>query len=333
MEARFYTRLTDKSVECKLCPHNCIISPGHKGLCRIRSNEDGILIADMHGSASAIHVDPVEKKPLYHFFPGSKILSLGSLGCNFHCSCCQNYEISQTGKEGFPLLQVLAVEDIVREAKSTSANIGVAFTYNEPLIGFEFMFDIAREINKAGLKNVAVSNGYVNEEPLEELIPYIDAFNIDIKCFDEKMHKQFTGGELPYVLETLETIVSRGKHLEITLLLVPGINDDREMFESMIKWILEHLGPEIPLHISRYFPRYKMMKEATDPGNIVEKISMAKRYLNFVYAGNTTGINHQNTECPGCGIIVIRRMGYAITSDNLDTQGKCVNCGRKITYT
>jgi len=333
MEARYYTRLENNEVNCTLCPHNCLISKGHKGICKVRSNNSGVLVAEMYGLLAATHLDPIEKKPLYHFFPGSEIFSLGSLGCNFHCSCCQNYEISQTGKAGFPHLQASSVADVVRATKAFHTSIGVAYTYNEPMIGIEFMQDIAREINSAGLKNIAVSNGYVNKEPLQELIPYFDAFNIDLKCFDAKMHKQFTGGELQYVLETLETIVSGGKHLEITVLLIPGINDDNGIFEKMVSWILRHLGKDIPLHISRYFPRYKMTSESTTVKDIGEKVSLAGRYLNFVYSGNTPGNTRQDTICPGCDSVVIKRKGYSVNMENIDNTGSCLTCGYKIAIT
>jgi pyruvate formate lyase activating enzyme len=333
MEARFYTRLKNQKVKCHLCPHECTITPGHSGICKIRSNNNGVLLVEMYGSLAATHFDPIEKKPLYHFHPGSEILSLGSLGCNFHCSCCQNYEISQTGKAGFPRLQEFSVADIVKVAKSVPANIGAAYTYNEPMIWFEYMFDIALEIKKAGLKNVAVSNGYVNKKPLTGLIDYFDAFNIDIKSFDEKKHKEFTGGELGFVLDTLTSIISAGKHLEITFLLVPGINDDPDMFEKMVRWIPQHLGPDIPLHISRYFPRYKMTAEPTSLKIIHEMIALASRYLHYVYSGNIPGDNYQDTVCPGCDAVAIHRKGYGICHEGLDAQGSCINCGYKIAIT
>jgi pyruvate formate lyase activating enzyme len=333
MEARYYSPKDEGVVECKLCPHNCIIVPGHKGICKIRTNINGTLEADMYGLLSATHIDPIEKKPLYHFSPGSEILSLGSLGCNFRCTCCQNYEISQTGKEGFPRLQIFSVNDIVKTAKTVHSNIGVAYTYNEPTIWFEYMIDIAKSIREAGLKNVVVSNGYLNTEPLAELLNFIDAFNIDLKCFDEKKHRQFTGGELHHVLETLKGIVAVGKHLEITLLLIPGMNDDQVSFGRMINWIDKHLGSEIPLHISRYFPHYKMTTEATVVKDIVEKVSFAGRYLHYVYAGNIPGNMHQDTVCPGCGEIVIKRRGYSVDREKMNNNGACVNCGYKISYT
>lgn len=330
MEARYYQRLKDSKVRCDLCPHECTILPGHSGICKIRTNIDGILLADMYGTVAAMQFDPIEKKPLYHFYPGREILSLGSLGCNFHCSCCQNYEISQTGKVGFPRLQELSVPKILKLAGSNSDNIGVAYTYNEPTIWFEYMYDIALAVNAAGLKNVMVSNGYVNPMPLAELLQFTDAFNIDIKGFDRKVHKQFTGGELDHVLETLSAIVSSGKHLEVTFLVVPGINDDLPLFQKMTEWICTKLGREIPLHISRYFPRYKMTAESTPLKTIRKMAELASQSLSYVYVGNTVESNFQNTTCPECGSLAIIREGYRTDRIGIDSKGLCSGCGYNI---
>jgi pyruvate formate lyase activating enzyme len=330
MEARFYKRQKDNKIKCYLCPHECIIKPGHSGICKIRTNIGGTLNADMYGYLSATHFDPIEKKPLYHFHPGSEILSLGSLGCNFHCSCCQNYEISQTGKKGFPRLQEISVSSIVKAAKADPANIGVAYTYNEPTIWYEFMYDIARDIKDNGLKNVAVSNGYVSKDPLKQLVKYFDAFNIDIKSFDDTTHKRFTGGELKHVLQTLTTIVAEEKHLEITYLLVPGVNEDRQVFGNLLKWIEKQLGPEIPFHISRYFPRYRMTTTATPVTLIHEMAELASQYLRYVYTGNVSLDNFQNTVCPNCDALIIRREGFAVYPEGLGKDGSCMQCGYKI---
>ena len=330
MEARYYTSHTDDKVQCLLCPHNCIIANHKAGICKIRSNTDGILYSEMYGSISASHIDPIEKKPLYHFYPGSEILSLGGLGCNFHCSCCQNYEISQSGKTGFPRLQNISVDEIVKIATANMNNLGVAYTYNEPFIWYEYMFDIAEQIRNHGGRNVVVSNGYINERPLKDILPLIDAFNIDIKSFDEKTHRQFTGGDLKYVLNTLKFIAEAEKHLEITLLIVPGINDTLEQFEKMIGWIIDNLDRDVPLHLSRYFPHYRMKNGPTDYILLEEFASYAGKYLNYIYIGNTTGGDYQNTRCPNCGSLVIQREGYNVNLTALDARGYCTSCGQKI---
>ncbi len=330
MEAIYYTPLDNLKVRCTLCPHECVIAPEHSGICKVRTNNNGKLTADIYGVAAAMQFDPIEKKPLYHFYPGKEILSLGGLGCNFHCSCCQNYEISQSGKKGFPRLQELTIEKILALAHSSPDNIGVAYTYNEPMVWFEFMFDIASEISKANLRNVVVSNGYVNREPLSQLLKYIDAFNIDLKGFDNAAHKKFTGGELKYVLQTLKAIVNAGKHLEITFLTVPGINDDPGLFEKMVHWIRTDLSAKIPLHISRYFPRYKSVAEPTPVALLDSLAVIAHKYLDFVYTGNVMKGDFQHTNCPKCGSVVIYREGYRIDRTGMNSKGLCNSCGYPI---
>ncbi len=329
MEARYYDKLTDNKVQCKLCPHNCIIADGRSGICKVRTNKGGILNTDIYGCLSATHFDPIEKKPLYHFFPGSEILSLGGLGCNFHCACCQNYEISQTGIEGFPRLQYLSVGEIIKAARANPDNLGIAYTYNEPNVWYEYMFDIAQEIRQNQGKNVIVSNGYINEKPLRALLPIIDAFNIDVKAFDDKVYKNFAGGELKYILNNLKIIKKADKHLEITLLIVPGINDSLSRFGEMIQWIINSLGKDVPLHLSRYFPHYKMKTETTDLRIIEEFAAYASKYLNYVYIGNVRS-EYQNTYCPNCGSLVIQRHGYYTRLSALDGRGYCITCGQKI---
>ncbi|MBA7688850.1 hypothetical protein ES703_97339 [subsurface metagenome] len=285
---------------------------------------------DVYGSLSATHFDPIEKKPLYHFHPGKEIFSLGSLGCNFKCPCCQNYHISQSGIKDFPRLLKLTIPEIIRHAKSNPLNIGVAYTYNEPFVWYEYMFDTSQEIKKAGLYNVAVSNGYINKKPLEELTLYIDAFNIDIKGFDDGIYRSFAGGKLSNILDSLQIIKGRNCHLEITFLVVPEINDDIGQFRQMIRWIVKNLGSDVPLHISRYFPNYKMHKQATSSGSIRNMARLASEFMSYVYVGNMTGNEFQDTVCPKCQQITIIRDGYYIGSDNLTTDGKCQSCGHKI---
>jgi len=330
MEARYYDKLKDEKVQCRLCPHLCVISEGYKGICKVRHNKNGILNALNYESFSAINFDPIEKKPLYHFFPGKDILSFGAIGCNFHCACCQNYEISQADASTFPRTIKMTTSEAIKMALSHINNIGIAFTYNEPTIWFEQMIDIAIKSKEAGLKNVVVSNGYINPNPLNELIEYIDAFNIDLKSFNPEKHKRFTGGELSNVLSSLAQIVKEGRHLEVTFLVVPGINDNFEEFQSMTDWIATNLGKETPFHISRYFPRFKMTTNATSSALINQLTNIAIKKLDFVYNGNIAATDFQNTICPNCSQLIIAREGYHITQKNYGSQGECNFCGHKI---
>ncbi|MBN1952663.1 MAG: AmmeMemoRadiSam system radical SAM enzyme [Bacteroidales bacterium] len=330
MEARFYTPTRDDAILCELCPHRCLIFPGKTGKCRVRTNRAGKLYADTYQQLAATHFDPIEKKPLYHFYPGSEIFSIGSLGCNFRCGCCQNHEISQTGVAGFPGLQELTVDQVVGMASTKSANIGIAYTYNEPFVWYEYMFDIAVEAKDRGLKNVAVSNGYINEEPLKKLLPFMDAFNIDLKAFSARAYKSFTNGELHYVMNALSLICQAGCHLEITMLVVPGINDDLDAFRRMTEWIAERLGTSVPLHLSRYFPRYNYQEPPTAMSLLTRMAELASERLDYVYLGNAPGVEFQDTRCPQCGALVISRQGYYISRKEIDRQGQCSNCGHKI---
>jgi pyruvate formate lyase activating enzyme len=330
MEARYYIRLEDHKVKCLLCPHQCTINDGHKGICKVRSNENATLYTSNYNNYSAINFDPIEKKPLYHFYPGSEILSLGTLGCNFHCTCCQNYEISQSDPENFPRTISLTVSELLKMAESHPGNIGVAFTYNEPSVWFEQIIDISRETSSIGLKNVIVSNGYICSDPLKELLEYTDAFNIDIKSFNEKTHKAFTGGDLKPILENLILILSYNKHLEITYLIVPGVNDSLSEFKILVNWISDNLGKNVPLHISRYFPRYKMTSYATSPEVLTQFAGIASKKLSFVYVGNISENEYQDTRCPKCSKIIIARNGYALSQKKYGKGGECLFCGFKI---
>ncbi len=285
-EAVYYQSISDGSVICGLCPHNCRISKGKSGICKVRSNYDGKLIADNYGKLSSIQLDPIEKKPLYHFFPGKKILSIGSVGCNLKCSFCQNCEISQSGISDFPHIKTYKPEEVVKMALSEKQNIGLAYTYNEPSVFYEFMLDTSKLIRAAGLKNVVVTNGFINSDPLVELLEYADAFNVDLKAFDSDFYKKQTKSDLEPVLEALKLINNSKKHLEITCLVVPGLNDDENKFRQMMLWISKELGNSTVLHLSRYFPRYKLSIESTPVETLLSLAKIAHEYLSFVYLGN-----------------------------------------------
>ncbi len=331
MEALFYTKTGEGKVTCNLCPHNCSITDGKRGICHVRKNENGVLISENYGNISSIGFDPVEKKPLYHFYPGREILSIGSLGCNLQCQFCQNYQISQSSVNSFERDSTNYTPEAIKElALSRSRNIGVAYTYNEPTVFFEFMIDTAKLIKSAGLKNVMVTNGFINPEPLNELNNYIDAYNVDLKAFNSDFFKKYTKSTIEPVKEALINIKKAGKHLEITNLVIPTLNDDENEFEEMCKWISGELGRGTVLHISRYYPTYKMTIEQTSVNKMIKLVEIAKKYLDFVYLGNVTLDNGNNTFCNSCKELLISRTGYFTKIVSVDKSGNCSKCNQKV---
>jgi pyruvate formate lyase activating enzyme len=328
-EASFY-RKENGHIRCILCPHNCIIHEGKRGICRVRKNENGKLFSESYGQICSMNFDPIEKKPLYHFFPGSIIFSAGSLGCNLHCKFCQNWEISQTGIEEFGNQRTAAPEELINNALSRDNNIGIAYTYNEPTVWIEFMLETAKLAQKEGLKNVMVTNGFINPEPLEELFPFMDAFSVDLKAFTEEFYKTITASRLEPVLNALKMIRKSGRHLEITNLVITDTNDDEKEFTKMVDWIATELGREIVLHISRYFPMFKMDKEATSHSKLKTLFEIADEKLDYVYLGNLRSGEGQNTLCPGCKTEVIERIGYDTRIIGLDGEGRCRNCKQQV---
>jgi len=328
LEALYAEHINGK-IKCHLCPHLCLIAEGKTGVCRVRRNVNGTLFAETWGNISALHKDPIEKKPLYHYFPGNSILSIGSVGCNMRCRCCQNWQISQAGTEEYQFERQLTPDEILHIAISDKDNLGVAYTYNEPGMWFEYMMDIARLSNKNGLKNVMVSNGFINESPLEDLMQYIDAFNIDLKGFTETFYRSFTGASLAPVLQTLKQIRNAGRHLEVTCLIVPTRNDDPVEFNKMIDWIEKELGNKTVLHLSRYHPAFKLGIEPTAAADMEALLTIARRKLYHVYAGNIQLKDYQDTKCSNCGKVVIKRTGYNIDIMGLNETGNCRHCGNK----
>lgn len=329
MEASYYERLNG-NVRCFLCPHNCRIADGKTGICKVRRNDKGKLIAETWGRISALHKDPIEKKPLYHFHPGSSILSIGSVGCNMKCRCCQNWQISQVSVPEYDFTREFSPEEIVRIALSDNDNIGIAFTYNEPGMWFEFMLAIARYNNSKGLQNVMVSNGYISERPLDDLLSCIDAFNIDLKGFTDQFYRNFTGATLSPVLQSLRKIRMSGRHLEITCLVIPQQNDDPRDFERMTEWIANELGKNTVFHLSRYHPAYKFGLEPTSAAEMEKLVTIARQRLNHVYAGNIQLQDYQDTRCPNCHNIVIKRAGYYTNKIALTESGVCKHCGTQV---
>lgn len=329
-EARYYSKEPDGKTRCLLCPHNCLIADEKAGICRVRINHGGVLYSGVYGEVAALHADPIEKKPLYHFYPGSKILSIGTAGCNLRCEFCQNYNLSQFEPCHSSRTRKITPQQLVHLALEDNENIGIAYTYNEPTVFFEMMTDTARLVRESGLKNVVVSNGFINPEPLKELLETTDAFNIDLKAFNDFFYKKVTGGRLVPVMDSLKMIHQAGRHLEITLLLIPGLNDSPEEFERMLEWIAGQLSPDIPLHLTRYFPAWKMDRPPTPLHTLHQFTEMAGSKLNFVYTGNVTGNLYSSTFCPDCQQLLIERQGYGCKIKGLSKDNKCSGCGYPI---
>lgn len=330
-EASFYIREDDLKVQCQLCPHQCNLSDGMVGICRVRRNVAGQLISENYGLLTSVHFDPMEKKPLYHFHPGRTILSVGSVGCNMHCSFCQNCEISQVGVEEYGYLKEYTTVELVKLAKSVKNNIGIAYTYNEPTVFYEFMYETARSIHSEGFKNVMITNGFIEKEPLEKLLPFINAFNVDLKSFSEYFYRKQTYSQLEPIKRTLQIIRSYHKHLEITNLVIPGLNDNEREFTSMVQWIASELGHETILHLSKYFPRYKSTQPVTSDQTLLKLYEIASQYLNYVYLGNTSDLQVGNaTYCANCNTKVIERKQYITDRIGLNLNGSCKFCGNQI---
>jgi pyruvate formate lyase activating enzyme len=325
-EAQCYLPLSDKTVQCTLCPHNCILKEGKSGICRVRVNQRGKLVTEVNGFVSAINFDPIEKKPLFHFYPGSTILSIGTYGCNLRCFFCQNCTISQTAARPELPHSFYSPEQIIQIALNRPDNIGIAFTYNEPIVWYEYMYDIARLAKKAGLKTVMVTNGYINKKPLDKLLEFMDAFSVDLKAFSEEFYTKVTSSKLEPVKETLKRISLAGKHLEVVNLVIPELNDDEVSFAAMAKWISSELGRDTVFHILRYYPNYKLSTEATPISLICRLKSLAEKELNYVYSGNINSESN-DTLCSHCGNILISRHSYVVSLTGIDTEGKCNKCG------
>lgn len=284
--ASYWTPEENNRVHCWLCPHLCLIAPGQTGRCRVRQNRDGSLYTLVYGLLSASALDPIEKKPLRRFHPGSKILSVGSVGCNFNCSFCQNHRIATAGPGDIPMA-ITTPQELTTQARYSrgQGNIGVAYTYNEPTVWFEFIRDTARVVRDANMVNVMVTNGYIEPEPLTDLLELIDAFNIDLKGFRDDFYRR-VGGTLQPVLETIRRTRESGAHVEVTTLIIPGQNDDPEEMDAQCAW-LASISEDIPLHLSRFFPMHRMTdRPPTPPDTIWALKDIARRHLRYVYTGN-----------------------------------------------
>jgi pyruvate formate lyase activating enzyme len=320
-KAKYFKKQNKNEVICTLCPHSCQIPSGERGICGVRENRRGNLYTVNYGKVSSISVDPIEKKPLYHFYPGSNILSLGTYGCNFSCSFCQNWHISQEE----PHLSSVTPQEVVEIVLEKELD-SIAYTYSEPLVWYEFVKETSKIAADHNIENVLVSNGFINPEPLQELLPYIDAANIDIKSYNNDFYKQYTDGGLKPVLKAVE-VMNEEIHLEVTTLVISGLNDDLGQLSDLFSW-LKDLDQNIPLHLSRYFPNYKMERPATKIKKMDEVYHLAKKYLNYVYLGNVTMRERTNTHCPSCGGNIIKRSNYSVKNKLRDDQ--CPFCGERI---
>ncbi len=325
-----YEKFGDGRVRCNLCAHRCVIAPGKRGICGVRENRDGTLYSLVYGKAISLAVDPIEKKPLFHFLPGSRAYSVATVGCNFNCLNCQNYTISQYPRmhSGRIIGEDISPSEIVADAIARGCQT-IAYTYTEPTIFFEYAYDTARLAHEAGLRNVFVSNGYMTEEAAEAIIPYLDGINIDLKGISDEFYRKATGGTLRPVLDSIARFFHAGVWVEVTTLVIPGMNDS----DNDLRWIAEAIygiSPSIPWHISRFYPAYRLREVPPTP---VETLRRAEEIgkdvgLHYIYIGNVPG-EGEDTYCPKCGTRLIKRIGFAVLENRLQG-GHCPKCGAQV---
>jgi pyruvate formate lyase activating enzyme len=325
----YYTVLDRKEIQCELCPRGCHVPNGKRGFCRVRENRGGEYYSVVYGNPCALNLDPIEKKPFFHVLPATTAFSVATVGCNFICKFCQNWDISQSPPEDVYSYEA-PPEMVVAKAKEMGAH-SVAYTYVEPTIFYEYMLDTSHLVKKAGLLNVYHSNGCINQVPLENLCKVLDAANIDLKGFTEAFYRELCAGFLPPVLETLKTLKREKVHLEITNLIIPTKNDEMSMVREMCLWVKRELGSDTPIHFSRFYPLYKLRSLPPTPVSTLEKArSVAlEAGLEYVYIGNVPGHRSENTFCPRCEEMIIQRMGYMVGAINMQG-GKCRYCGKPI---
>ena len=326
----YYTSLDGGEVQCELCPRRCRVSKGKRGLCRVRENREGRYYSLVYGNPCAIHLDPIEKKPLFHVLPATTSFSLATAGCNLQCKFCQNWEISQASPEDVYSYEV-PPEAVVKKAREMGAH-SIAYTYVEPTIFYEYMSDIGLLAKKSSLLNVCHSNGFINPGPLRNLCKVLDAANIDLKGFTDTFYRELCGGELSPVLETLKTLKQEKVHIEITNLVIPTKNDEMPAVKEMCLWVKKELGSDTPIHFSRFYPLYKLRSLPPTPVSTLDRARAVAQSagLEYVYIGNVPGHEGEHTYCPKCKKMVIQRTGYMIGEMHLKG-GKCGYCGKPIT--
>ncbi len=328
-EARLYEKLDEGKVKCFLCPQYCSISPGKRGICGVRENSGGTLYSLVYGKVAAKHVDPIEKKPFFHFYPGSHSFSIAAVGCNFRCLHCQNYEISQYPKQNKDIPgEEMSPEEVVEEAVRAGCE-SIAYTYTEPTIFFEFAYDCARLAHKKGIRNVFVSNGYTSPDAIRLIAPYLDANNIDLKG-DDDFYKKVVGAKLQPVLDTIKLMKELGIWVEVTTLIIPDYNDSDD-FLTFAAQFIKSVDASIPWHVSLLYPTYKLFDKPRTPLitlRMAREIGL-KAGLKYVYEGNVPGTGGENTLCPSCGALLIERIGFSLTHISMK-DSKCEKCGARI---
>lgn len=325
-EAKLYEPLTESRVQCHLCAHECVIRDGQWGICRVRENRGGRLYTRVYGQAIARHVDPIEKKPLFHFFPRSRAYSIATAGCNFRCQWCQNWDISQMPRqEKLMEGEGVSPETVVHDAQQTVCQ-SIAYTYTEPTIFFEYAYDIAQRADTSGIHNVMVTNGFMTREMLDAFHPYLDAANVDLKAFRDETYRKYVGGRLDPVLESMKQMKELGVWLEVTMLVIPGINDEASELRETAEFIATELGPHTPWHISRFHPAGHMRDVASTPESTLELAHQIGREagLRYVYLGNVS--RSKDTCCHECGRVLIRRSGMGVSQDYISPEGRCPDC-------
>ena len=316
-------------IRCELCPRECVLGPWQRGDCRVRISDGEKLVTLVYGKPCAVNVDPVEKKPMFHFLPGSGAFSIATAGCNLHCKFCQNWDISQSNAEDTNNAD-LSPEEVVNLAiRHRCASI--AYTYSEPIIFYEYMYDTASIARSRGVKNIMVTAGFINEKPLRELCGLIDGANVDLKAFTEDFYRDICFGRLDTVMRTLEIMVEEGVYVEITNLIVPTLNDKEDEIRKMCAWIVGALGDRVPLHFSRFHPMYQLQGLYPTPVAVLERAAeiAAQEGVKYVYVGNVPGSRLESTWCPACGMVLVGRRGYSVLELNL-TGGRCKFCGEEI---
>jgi len=329
VEANFYKKHPDREIECVLCPRFCKLGDKERGYCGVRENINGTYYTLVYGKACSIHVDPIEKKPLFHFLPGTPTLSIATAGCNVNCKFCQNWEISQVRPEQINHID-FPPDKVVNSAQKYNCPI-IAYTYSEPVVFYEYMYDTSLNARKKGLKNVVITGGHINPEPLEELIQAVDAIKVDLKAFTQDFYTKYVRGELKPVLEAIKIIASSSIWLEIVYLVIPTLNDNSKELKDICQWIANEIGPDVPLHFSRFHPHYLLKNLPSTPISTLEEAAdiAGKAGLNYVYIGNVPGHKTENTYCPKCKNIIIQRQGYIIAKFKIKN-GRCTYCNNRI---
>ncbi len=328
-DARYYRKLPQQTVQCQLCPRQCLVAEGKRGHCRVRENRGGKYYTLVHSRVCAAHIDPIEKKPFFHVYPGQLALSIATGGCNVNCKFCQNWEISQAKPEELRA-QYFSPQQLATIARQNSC-VTLAYTYSEPIVFYEYMSDAADVARSQGIRSVVVSNGFIRQEPLRELCGRVDAIKVDLKAFSEKYYREVVNGELKPVLETLVTVRKQGRWLEIVYLVVPTLNDRDQEFRDLARWLKTELGPDVPIHFTRFQPLYLLRNLPPTPVPTLERAKAIAdaEGLHYVYLGNVPGHPAENTYCPKCRQLVIERAGFTIARMELK-DGKCPHCRHAI---